>query len=331
MLEAGGVPSFLRGQLLQTPPIPTQSFSGRTIIVTGANTGLGFETCKYLVQLKVSRLILACRNAVKADTARNALLALAPRGSTISIECWLLDMESNVSVLEFAKRADALSRLDGVMLNAGLWVKTFAFVEDNERTLKINVVSTFLLALLMLPVLRASATTHRIVPVITVVGSGLHIFGAHAQMQKAPRGAVFDALNDEKTADMAQRYQLSKLIVMQGVVEMAARISTSGKPLVVMNVANPGYCKTGLGATFRNAGAVVAEAIIARPAEQGARCMVNALADGSGSHGCYHSEGRVKPASPFVRSKEGRALGTNVFDELLERLEKVQPGVSKNI
>ena len=39
---------FLSGQMLQTPPLPTTSFSGQTVIITGANTGLGLEAAKQL-------------------------------------------------------------------------------------------------------------------------------------------------------------------------------------------------------------------------------------------------------------------------------------------
>ena len=38
---------FLHGQILEMPPVPTASFAGRTVIITGANTGLGFEAAKH--------------------------------------------------------------------------------------------------------------------------------------------------------------------------------------------------------------------------------------------------------------------------------------------
>ena len=38
---------FLHGQLFQIPPVPNTSFAGRTVIITGANTGLGFEAAKH--------------------------------------------------------------------------------------------------------------------------------------------------------------------------------------------------------------------------------------------------------------------------------------------
>ena len=50
---------FLYAQLVTSIPIPTASFSGQTIIITGANRGLGFEAAKHFVRLDVARLILA--------------------------------------------------------------------------------------------------------------------------------------------------------------------------------------------------------------------------------------------------------------------------------
>jgi retinol dehydrogenase-12 len=109
-----GVPQFLRGQLLQTPTLPQADLTGQTIIVTGANSGLGLDASKHLARLNVSHLILACRSVSKGEVAKEQILASTRKSST-KIEVWPLDLCSYVSVLDFAARCKTLSRLDTVI------------------------------------------------------------------------------------------------------------------------------------------------------------------------------------------------------------------------
>lgn len=75
----------------------------------------------------------------------------------------------------------------------------------------------------------------------------------------------------------------------------------------------------------------VAKALMARTTEVGSRTLVHSAAAGQESHGKYMSECKVKAPSAFVRSKEGEEAGRRVHLELLEILENIQPGVTKNI
>lgn len=63
-------PAFLKSQLIYTPKYPTASFQGRTVIVTGANTGLGQEAARHFVRLGASTLIIACRTVSKGEAAK---------------------------------------------------------------------------------------------------------------------------------------------------------------------------------------------------------------------------------------------------------------------
>jgi NAD(P)-dependent dehydrogenase (short-subunit alcohol dehydrogenase family) len=74
------------------------SQSGRIAVVTGANIGLGYETALALAG-KGCTVVLACRNAAKADAARAAILAQHPKAR---IECLTLDLGSLKSVRAFA-------------------------------------------------------------------------------------------------------------------------------------------------------------------------------------------------------------------------------------
>jgi retinol dehydrogenase 12 len=327
-----GEAQFLRGQLLQTPMLPKTDFSGQTIIVTGANSGLGLDASKHLARLNVSHLILACRSLSKGEAAKEQILAFARKSNT-KIEVWSLDLCSYNSVLDFATQCNSLDRLDAVIENAGVLYNEYGQAEDNETTITVNVISTFLLALLLLPKLRESATRFNITPRLPIVGSAVHFWATTAELTAPPQGKIFETLNDQKRANMAGRYFLSKLIVMLCVRELAARISDSSTkqemPMVIVSNIAPGWCRTDL---FRNedggAGQKLALKVIGRSSEEGSRTLVHGAVAGKEAHGQYLSECKVKPASAFVRSKEGGKLQGRIWEELMAKLEVISPGIS---
>ncbi|KAI4156565.1 MAG: hypothetical protein LQ340_000173 [Diploschistes diacapsis] len=328
------IPSFVKGQIFANLPVSNTSFAGKTIIVTGANTGLGLDCAKHLARLDASRVILACRSVEKGEKAKQAI-ATAHRSSRTKVEVWQLDMASYASVLAFADRVDAeLDRLDGVVENAGVSLNQFTLADGDETTLTVNVISTFLLAILLLPKLRETAAQFSITPHIAVVGSVVHAFAQKKELTAPKDGQILQTLSDEKTAQMSSRYYLSKLLVILWVRELAARIETSGKDqskaFVVVNNTAPGWCKTEL---FRQEYASwplpqkLLFNAIGRESEEGSRTLVHALTAGRESHGQYLSECQVKAASSFVNSKEGGATQQRIWGELSEKLEAIRPDV----
>jgi len=102
------------------------------------------------------------------------------------LDVWQVDLMSFESVKEFCARAGKLDRLDAVVKNAGLATPFFEMVEGMESTITVNVISTFLMAFLMLPHLRASASKHNILPRLTVVASDAHeqVCAAHCAFRR---------------------------------------------------------------------------------------------------------------------------------------------------
>ncbi|ERF69017.1 hypothetical protein EPUS_06704 [Endocarpon pusillum Z07020] len=203
MAFSPGITQFLRGQLLQTPPLPTTDLTGQTIIVTGANTGLGLECAKHMVRVNISTLILACRSIDKGEAARELLLSSkrTTEKATTKIEVWPLDMSRYASVLEFADRCErSLTRLDAVIEIAGISQPTYQVAEDNESTITVNVISIFLLTFLTLPKLRESAARHGKMGRLSIVGSAVH-FWADTKDLDVPEGqSILERLNRKETA-----------------------------------------------------------------------------------------------------------------------------------
>jgi retinol dehydrogenase-12 len=164
---------FLKIQLLTTIPVPTDSFASKTVIITGANTGLGYEAAQKILALGASRLILGCRSSERGSAAKNTLVSTTGCDPSI-IEVWEIDMASFDSVKKFGGRVAKLERLDAVIENAGVRMNEFELAEETEITLAVNVISTFLLALLVIPKLQETAKTFGVTPRLTIVGSALY-------------------------------------------------------------------------------------------------------------------------------------------------------------
>ena len=226
--------------------------------------------------------------------------------------------------------------MNGLILNAGIFTTEFGLGEGNERMLTVNVISNMLLAVLMLPKMRETANrVPESQPHISVVSTFLHAIAKTKDLTSPAEGQILATLNDEKKANMADRYNLSKLIVLLCLRELAGKIEKeSGKPLIVVNNPAPGWCKTDL---FRDEYASwtlpqkLALRAIGREAEEGARTLVHGIVAGKESHGQYLSECTVKEPSAFVRSKDGAVAQKKVWAEVAAKLEEIRPGVMKLI
>jgi len=156
----------------QKIPVPTQSFAGQTIIVTGSNTGLGLEAAIHFVRLDAAKVILAVRSVKKGEDAKTFIEEKT--GKKNVVEVWQVDMSSYDSIKAFAKNCGSLDRLDVLLANAGVLKNTFDSAEGTEITITVNVIGTFLLILNLLPLLRKSKQTTGMTPRVTITSSILH-------------------------------------------------------------------------------------------------------------------------------------------------------------
>jgi len=75
----------------------------------------------------------------------------------------------------------------------------------------------------------------------------------------------------------------------------------------------------------------IGKSLFGRPTEVGSRTLVAAMAAGEESHGMYMVDCVVSEPSRYVRSEKGLKAQVRVYDEIMEALEKIEPGITKNI
>jgi len=322
-------PAFIRSQLLAKLPYPTTSYAGQTIIITGSNTGLGKEAARHYARLGASKVILAVRSLEKGEAAKKDIATMAAKGTVI--EVWQINMASYASVKAFAARVEAeLNRVDIFHANAGLVCSKFALAEDNETMITVSVVSTFLLAALILPKLKASAADFNIRPRLVITSSGAH---EHTSFPQRTEESIFGALSDEKYAQgkyWSEQYPISKLLQIFIVRSIVEEHPAETYP-VIINLPSPGLCHSQLS---REAGGMqkvafsVVKGVLARSTEKGSRTLVNAGIQGPESHGKYLSDCEIgEPGAIVTGNKDAQ---DRIWRELKAKLELIQPGVTAN-
>ncbi|KAF2137385.1 uncharacterized protein K452DRAFT_291634 [Aplosporella prunicola CBS 121167] len=318
---------FLYSQLFVTPALPTTSYAKRTVIVTGSNTGLGLEAARHIARLNADKVIIAVRNVEAGKRAAESIEETTGRAGVC--EVWQLDLASFDSVKAFAARAASLERLDVALLNAGVATEVFTLAEGHERTVMVNVLGTFLLALLLLPKLQSTATAFpdaAAPPHLTIVSSEVH---GWAKFPERHSPSILAALDNPATKTMNERYPTSKLLEVLVIREIAPRLTASA-PGVVLNMLNPGLCHSELGRDS-GIGLYLMKAVLARTTEVGSRTLVAGTVAGRASHGKYMTDGQVadEEVVAWVKGAEGKEIGRRLWEEVRGVLEEAAPGATR--
>lgn len=321
------------------PPTKTTSaFSGKTVIITGSNTGLGLQAARGFLELSASHVILAVRNTSKGDIARDHLEACTGRTGAISVH--ELDMNSFASVKTFAERVNQrFKRIDVVILNAGLYNREyFTSPEGWEETLQVNTLSTTLLALLFLPKLRSARLADPAsLPHLVLVSSGLHARIARSSLPSLPQNILSTLNNPPEPAaafNGGRQYAISKLFLMYAVKSLASlATSPSGEPQIIVTSCCPGLCVSDLGRQYNSwfEGWVqwAFYGLFARSTEDGSRTLVDASTLGEEAHGGYLKNGELRPPGELVTSSEGQEIQKQVWNEIIDVLTVKVPEVER--
>ena len=287
---------FFHNQFRAKPqwPAPETSLLDATAIVSGSNTGLGYEAARQLLGLKLSRLIMAVRSLERGEAAAARLRRQYPDAS---IKVWQLDMSAYDSIQAFAARVSSqLSHIDIVILNAGVIGLTFKKTKStgHGELLQVNYLSTMLLAILILPTLKAKGPPDGRPARLTVVSAALTLVAKFAERDSVPLLAAFD---DPKMFDHQETYNSSKLLAHMFLWNLVDYVSADD---VIVNLADPAWCKgTELtrdvtGGT--KVGVKIFGALTGRSPVVGASCFVDAVVNkGKESHGCFIMSWQIHP------------------------------------
>jgi NAD(P)-dependent dehydrogenase (short-subunit alcohol dehydrogenase family) len=205
--------------------VPDQT--GKTVFITGANTGLGFEAAKVLAG-SGARVIIGCRSKDKAEAAREKILAEHSQGDVAIVAIDLADLDS---VREAAAVVAKEERLDILINNAGIMMPPFELTQDGfESQFGVNHLGPFALTGLLLEKLRANP--------------GARVVSTSSIAHK--RGKIlFDDINAEKHYSTVARYGMSKIANLYFAYELQRRLSAAGDDLISV-AAHPGIADTEL-------------------------------------------------------------------------------------
>jgi NAD(P)-dependent dehydrogenase (short-subunit alcohol dehydrogenase family) len=320
--------NVLKNKWITPGKIVTESFAGRNVIVTGANSGVGFEAAAKFSALGASKVILAVRNLQKGEAAKAIIETRT--GKKDQLEVWQLDMNSFDSVVAFAKRAETLDHLSVALLNAGLRKTEFSQSKEGwEEDLQVHVLSSMLLGILLLPKLKASKAHTGKIPVLAFVNSGL-IVKANIPPTLLQQPDLLQAYNNPANFDPGFQYTMTKLLLMYATNVLASGISSED---IIVTSTCPGFVKTELARDTQFPGVTVVLAIIAaimmRSPEQGARSLVSATTEGERVHGRFWKTDIVQPVPPSIAGEENKKIALRVWKEIIEVLQRDVPAVKE--
>ena len=207
--------------------VPDQT--GKTIFITGANTGIGFAAAEVFAG-KGARVLLGCRNAEKGKAA---LAHIAEAHPDAEVELVEIDLSDLASVRKAAAAVAQEPRLDVLVNNAGVMWNPKTITKDGfESQFGINHLGHFALTGLLLPKLEATPDSR----IVTVSSTG-HRLG---------NGDLFwDDINADREYHPRKRYYASKLANLLFTYELDRRLHAKGSSTIAVAV-HPGASDTEL-------------------------------------------------------------------------------------
>lgn len=204
---------------------PTTSMTGKTCLVTGANSGIGRAIAQGLAA-RGSRVLMVARSRERGEAARSRLSSLTKNPN---IELLVCDLASQRQVRDLAATViERYDRLDVLVNNAGVILNERTLTEDGlETTFAVNHLAPFLLTNLVLDRMKESAPSR-----IVTVASGVHHGGV----------IDFDDPSAERGYSPWKAYSQSKLANILFTRELARRLRGT---VVTANCLHPGMVRTG--------------------------------------------------------------------------------------
>lgn len=286
---------------------------GKTIIVTGGNSGLGYESVKAF-SLKGAMVVLACRNLAKGEKAKDEILKENPKGG---IQVMQLDLSNLASVKVFAEQfKQKYSQLDVLMNNAGIMATPNVKTDDGfEAQLGTNHLGHFALTGLLLDVLKATPVS-RVVNVSSMAHKAGKMDFNDLMFEKGRKFKPMRAYGQSKLANLLFTYELQRFFEANQIDSIAV-------------AAHPGGSNTRLASHFENSRFMKLVSKIARGAMQsaakGALPQIRASVDRMVKGGEYYGPGGLGEIFGYPVLVKSNAASHNVEDakKLWEVSEKL--------
>ncbi|PUU73145.1 hypothetical protein B9Z19DRAFT_1135769 [Tuber borchii] len=332
-----GVLAYFIRRFRTIPPFTVRT-SPATVLLIGANTGIGLATAKILLSLQgLESLLLTTRSSEKSLQTRQQLEPFRP--ANVKIRTFEVDLADYNSIRRFITILNASSQSGGVrpintaILNAGLMTGTYGLGSQQGRrfelTLQVNFISTALLCLLLLPNLRlASRISFSSSPSrLTICSSDGHYFATPLSTLYNSGDSILGYVSDSCNFSSNNAYLTSKLL---GILFGRALSEKLHPAEVLVNMVNPGIARTEL---FRDCGWLfrLSMWLLGRSVDVAAGVVVQGALGGEDDgvvHGGFYSEGRdTKPLSELF-TEYGRELQERLWCETLDVLRAEYEGSS---
>ena len=285
------------------------NLNGKVFIVTGANSGIGYESSLALAE-KGATVVMACRNADKAQQAMEKIKVAVPAANVEVLE---LDLASLKSVREFAdtfkKKYD---KLDVLVNSGGPVIAPRSLTKDGfESHFGIGHLGHFALTALLLDVILKTPSSR-----IVTVGSRMH---ASATM-------AWDDLMSEHSYDPMKAYPQSMLAKMSFAFELSRRLDAKGTTTesiaVHPGLANTGWANNNLSGLMKII-AKTMSAITYQSAEMGALPILRAATDAKVKSGSYYGPENDTKGFPVEVKASDSAYNESDAKKLWELSEKL--------
>ncbi|KAH6902600.1 short-chain dehydrogenase [Coprinopsis sp. MPI-PUGE-AT-0042] len=262
---------FFTNQRKAVPPVPVADLTGKTVLITGANTGLGYEACEAFRQHEPGKVIIACRSKAKGD---EAVTRLKNETGFSNIHLRVLDLGSFSSTIDFANKFEQEEeRLDILVANAAIGREDYVTTDDGWES--------------------RTGKTFSVEPRLVVVASGMHYWTKlEEKVVNSPEPLKTFSSKEYCTPSILEKTPVVANLVCPGYChsELRRELEMQWSKRMMFSIMDK---------------------VMARTSDEGARQYVwAALADNTDGRmrGAYCDSMRILETSDYSLSKEGLAV-----------------------
>ncbi|RFU25702.1 hypothetical protein B7463_g10630, partial [Scytalidium lignicola] len=308
------IAGFKMDRFCSTAQVDPLLISGKTVLVTGTANGLGTAVSKELLSRKADRLIMGVRSLSRGEELKTRLLSdpqIKAANPHAKVDVLHLEMEDFKSVVAFANRGKEITLvLDVAIMNAGVGGLDWSVsISGHEKMFQVNLLSPFLPAIKLVPLLERTANTNGRPSRLIIVGSWTQFSNSHSKVPMPIEGGVIKHFDDKSKFDGTLRYPDTQLLTTMLVKELGTQVN---KKLVVIVEPTPPWTPTNWGSNYPEG-----------DSQDFAKKMVQEI--GLPLEDAFLDDNMIAPRAPFVESPESQSLQQALWQELVEEYKRVDP------